>query len=124
MNALFIEETKGTPRVSFNSDGEMHIEGRSLPEDPVLFYAPILDWIRKCTIPNLVIHIRLDYMNTSSSKELYIFFKSIKTNSNIKKAIVNWYYEEGDDDVYETGREFETISGLPFFYHTFAEALE
>ena len=124
MNTLLIEETKGTPRVCLNSDGEMHIEGRSLPEDPVLFYAPVLDWVRRCTVENVTLHIRLDYMNTSSSKEIYLFFKCIRANEHIKKAVVNWYYEEGDDDVYETGREFENISGLPFYYHTYAEALE
>jgi hypothetical protein len=124
MDALFIKETKGTPRVSLNLDGEMHIEGRSLPEDPVQFYIPVLAWVSKCPAENVTIHIRLDYMNTSSSKEIYLFFKYIKQNKNVKTITVNWYYEEGDDDVYEIGREFELMVELPFHYHTFVEAIE
>jgi hypothetical protein len=124
MDALFIEETKGTPRVSLSLEGEMHIEGRSLPEDPVQFYLPVLEWVRKSTVENVTIYVRLDYMNTSSSKELYLFFKYIKQNIHVKTVIVNWYYEEGDDDVYEIGREFEAIVDLPFYYHTYAEAFD
>jgi hypothetical protein len=124
MNALIREATKGTPRVRLYPNGEMYIEGRSLPEDPIEFYSEILRWVTKCECENVSINIRLEYMNTSSSKELYTFFNYIKRNATIKHAIVNWYYEEGDEDVYEIGREFENVIELPFFYHEYAEAVE
>ena len=124
MNALLIEETKGTPRITLNLNGELLIEGRSLPEDPILFYAPVLNWVTICNIVHATVHIRLDYMNTSSTKELYLFFKYLKGNQHVKDITVNWYYEEGDDDVYEIGREFEAMVELSFCFHTFAEAME
>jgi hypothetical protein len=124
MNALIIEATKGTPRIRLYPNGEMYIEGRSLPENPVEFYFPVLAWVKNCTAVDVSINIRIEYMNTSSSKELYTFFKYIKNNQNIKKACINWFYEEGDDDIYDIGREFENVVQLPFYYHEYAEAVD
>jgi len=124
MNALLIDETKGTPKVRLYPNGEMFIEGRSLPEDPAKFYKPIKEWVKNCQIETAKIEIRFEYMNTSSTKEMYSFFELIKENINIKHASVSWYYEEGDDDGYDVGREFESITKIPFTFHEYAEALE
>jgi hypothetical protein len=124
MNTLSIDATKGTPKIQFCPDGELFIEGRSLPEDPTGFYAPVHEWIKKCKTENINLHFKLDYMNTSSSKELYLFFTFLKENKNIKHINVNWHYEEGDDEVYNTGYEFETLTSIPFHFHEYSEILE
>lgn len=124
MNALIIEETKGTPRVRLYPTGELYIEGRSLPEDPEKFYVPILNWVKECRAENVTIDIRLEYMNTSSSKEMHSFFKIIKENPYIKHVMVNWHFEEGDDDGYDVGKEFEAFARLSFNFHEYAEALD
>ena len=124
MNSLLIDETRGTPRVRLYPNGEIFIEGRSLPADPAEFYSPILNWVKDCQTETVNIHIRLEYMNTSSSKEIQSFFRLIKENLHIKNATVNWYYEEGDDDGYDVGREFELFSKIPFIFHEYAEALD
>lgn len=124
MDVLFIDETKGTPRVRLYPNGEMFIEGRSLPEDPARFYNPILNWVRNCQAETVKIEIRFEYMNTSSTKEMYTFFQLIKDNPYIKNASVEWYYEEGDDDGYDVGCEFEAITKIPFNFNEYAEALD
>jgi hypothetical protein len=124
MDALIIEETKGTPYVRFYPYGKLYFEGRSLPEDPSKFYTPILEWIQNCEAENITLEMRIQYMNTSSTKEMYTFFKKITENKCIKNANVIWYYEEGDDDNYNTGREFESMTKIPFHFHEFAEAME
>lgn len=124
MNALTIKETKGTPKVTFNPDGELFIEGRSLPENPSVFYLPVLEWIKNCKAEKINLHLKLDYMNTSSSRELYTFFNLMKENPCIKEIKVNWFYEEDDDEAYEMGCEFETLTNLPFQFNEYAEALE
>jgi hypothetical protein len=124
MNALLIDGTKGTPKVSFYPNGEMFIEGHSLPEDPARFYNPLLEWVKNCDIEAITLDIRLIYLNTSSSKEMYTFFNLINKNPCIKSVTVNWYYEEGDDDGYDMGREFESITKIPFKFHEYAEALD
>ena len=124
MDALLIDETKGTPRIRLYPNGEMFIEGRSLPEDPIRFYNPVLEWVKNCKAEVVSVEIRLDYMNTSSSKEMYTFFNLIKENPYIKNTSVTWYYEEGDDDGYDVGREFEEMTKIPFKFHEYAEALD
>ena len=124
MNSLLIDETKGTPSVRLYPTGEMFIEGRSLPEDPAKFYNPILNWIKNCQAEDVNIDIRIEYMNTSSSKEMHTFFKLIKENKYIKTVSVNWYFEEGDDDEYNAGKEFESFTEIPFNFHAYTEALD
>jgi hypothetical protein len=31
-----------------------------------------------------------------------------------KSLVVNWYYEQGDDDVLERGQYYASILGIPF----------
>jgi hypothetical protein len=102
----------------------MLLEGRSLPEDPHGFYSPIMNWVKSFTGSKATLEIRLEYLNTSSSKQLYEFLSIIKNTSSIKDININWYYEEGDEDALETGKEFEAMTKLTFAFHEFAEIVE
>lgn len=124
MKTLFIEATKCSPRVSFNTNGELFMHGRSLPEDPVNFYTPVLDWIKNCSCENVILNLKLEYLNTSSSKQLYTLLCLLKENTVIKHKHVNWHYEEGDDESYETGKEFEILTKVPFSFFEYAEAID
>lgn len=124
MNALLINETKGTPRIEFYPEGDLIIEGRSLPEDPIGFYTPVLEWIKKCTAENINLQVRFAYMNTSSSKEMFSFFRLLKNNPHIRNVKINWYYEEGDDVSYDAGQEFEALVNIPFQFHEYSEAAD
>lgn len=123
MDKLFIEGTKATPRVEFLPEGELSIQGRSLPEDPHGFYNPILKWIDQCNLDAVILDIRLEYLNTSSSKQIYTLLDHLASHPVIKKATINWHYEEGDEDGYEAGKEFEAMTKLPFNFHEYAENL-
>lgn len=123
MNRLFIEATKATPRIEFLPSGELSIHGRSLPEDPHGFYNPLIHWINQSNIENISLEIRLEYMNTSSYKQIYTLLNELKENPHINQKHVNWYFEEGDDDGYETGKEFESLIRIPFTFHEYAEAV-
>jgi hypothetical protein len=41
----------------------------------------------------------------------------------IKDLLVNWFFEEADEDGLETGKEFESMLEIPFAYHEYSEAL-
>jgi hypothetical protein len=51
--------------------------------------------------------VNLEYFNTASSKKIMDLFKHLDANSNIKDILINWHYEEGDDDSVETAEIFE-----------------
>jgi hypothetical protein len=121
MKALFIEESKATPKVNFNPNGELFIHGRSLPEDPVGFYTPVLDWIKNCACETVVLNMKLEYLNTSSSKQVFSLLSLMNENPLIKNKSVNWHYEEGDDESYETGKAFESLTNIQFRFFEYAE---
>ncbi|MDP4208274.1 MAG: DUF1987 domain-containing protein [Bacteroidota bacterium] len=121
MDSLLIDGTFTTPEVRFITNGNLYIGGRSLPEDTNKFYNPIFDWIKNFRGSSVTIDIRFGYLNTSSSKQLYTLLTLIKENTSVAKVLVNWYYEEGDDDYYEFGKEMEMLTKLDFDFYEYAE---
>ena len=47
MENLLIEKSEKTPYVEFNINGELRIEGRSIPEDSRAFYQGALNWLHE-----------------------------------------------------------------------------
>lgn len=124
MNALLLQETKGSPKVEFYPSGDLLLHGRSIPLDPVNFYEPLIRWAEMCACENIVFTIRLYYINTSSSKQLFSILKILKEKPNVKQFKVNWYYDDDDDDAYDIGREMEFLINMSFNFQEYAEILE
>ncbi|HAN17295.1 MAG: hypothetical protein A2X13_00430 [Bacteroidetes bacterium GWC2_33_15] len=121
MKDLIIKETEKTPSVALGTNGVLKIEGRSIPEDAAKFFKPILDWTKEYTSNEIRIDIKLEYFNTSSSKFILEMLRTIENNPNNSNVVVNWFYEEGDLDVLESGQYFESIIGIPFKYIEYEE---
>jgi len=121
MKDLLIKETEKTPSVSLNSKGILKIEGRSIPEDAASFFKPILEWTKDFTSEDVRVDIKLEYFNTSSSKFILEMLRAIEQKQKGIKIVVNWFYEEGDLDVLESGQYFESILGIPFKYIEYEE---
>jgi hypothetical protein len=118
MDNLVIESTKKTPEVSFHADGRIRIQGRSIPEDASKFYDDLFEWVYSfCQDPpeSTTVDIELEYFNSGSSKALLHILRALKevvTRGN--KLTINWYYEEGDDDIMERGEYYESILEVKF----------
>ena len=113
MENLVIEGTKKTPEIQFLSDGKLKISGRSIPEDPSKFYNTLLLWVYDyCNnlSPATVVDIDLEYFNSGSSKYILQLLRELKVASDKGNEIkINWYYEEGDDDILERGEYYASI---------------
>ena len=84
MKDLLIERTYSTPTVNFNAKtGILKLEGRSIPENPAVFYDPIMNWLQdyfpKANV-NTKIEVKLDYINSGSSKSILAMFKMPQLN--------------------------------------------
>ena len=121
MKDLIIKETEKTPSVALSTNGVLKIEGRSIPEDAARFFKPLLDWTKEFTANNIRFDIKLEYFNTSSSKFILEMLRLLENNPNNSDILVNWFYEEGDLDVLESGQYFESIIGIPFKYIEYEE---
>jgi len=116
-----IEPTEITPLFNFDlKSGLMEFSGRSLPSAAQRFYNPILDEIEIAFdrgIKSLTANFALEYFNSSSSKCLFNILKKLATyQHNGKNVVINWFYEECDDDMKETGKDYENKLGIPFNY--------
>ena len=119
MEPISIEGTPKTPSVKFNNDkGVLEIKGRSIPENSIEFYKPLVDWLEEYSKgPNkrTEVNVQLEYFNTSSSKCILDVFKKLEGISlGGHDIIVNWYYEEDDEDMLEAGEDYESIIKIPF----------
>jgi len=119
MELINIEGTPKTPTVSMDpNSGVVEIKGRSIPENSIEFYKPIVDWLdeyAKGPAAKTVVNIRLEYFNTASSKCILDVFKKLEVlKKNSADVIINWYYEEDDEDMLEAGEDYESIIKVPF----------
>ena len=119
MEPLLIEGTPKTPSIRFEADqGLIEIKGRSIPENSIEFYKPLVDWLEKYSeSPGQLtkVNIQLEYFNTSSSKCILDVFKKLEAIHKAKhEVIINWYYEEDDEDMLEAGEDYESIIRVPF----------
>ena len=116
MDNLTIDGSAKTPTVEFEGVGKLLIKGRSIPENSIEFYKPVIDWIGAYgDAPKDIteVNVQLEYFNTSSSKCILDVFKKLETLSGTEVK-VNWYYEEDDEDMLEAGEDYQAIIDLPF----------
>ena len=116
MEDLKQEGSAKTPQVEFNASGELLLKGRSIPENSIEFYKPLIEWIESYSeSPNssTVLNVQLEYFNTSSSKCILDVFKKLESVTG-SEVSVKWYYEEDDEDMLEAGEDYEAIIDLPF----------
>ena len=126
MEKVFIEPTRTTPLINFDPDeGLLEMKGRSSPENSIQFYQRVLDNLDEYTVsggPELTANIAFEYFNTSSSKCLFDVFKRLsKIENSGKKITINWYYEEGDDDMMEAGEDYSDLLDLDFNFFEIEE---
>jgi len=119
MEPIIIEGTQKTPTVEFNAEeGKIELKGRSIPENSIEFYNPLIAWLDeygKNPKDETIVNIQLEYFNTSSSKCILDVFKKLESIAKAGHDIkVNWYYEEDDEDMLEAGEDYQSIIKLPF----------
>lgn len=119
MEKLFLRATSKTPKLDFDPEaGKFSIAGRSIPENSIEFYTPVYEWIDNYIALSkelTIVDVKLEYFNTSSSKCLVeVFRKFEKLHTKGSQVVINWFYEEDDEDMQESGEDFMEIIRIPF----------
>jgi hypothetical protein len=118
MQEIRITRTKTSPEIIMNPEGIIKIRGRSIHENVAEFFQPVSDWITEY-IENPAevtsVDLNLEYFNSASAK---IFISLLQKVTYVqlkhKKFSINWYYEEGDEDILERGEYFSSVLDVPF----------
>ncbi len=94
MDTLLIQSTAQTPLVNLNpGTGIMEIKG-----------------------------IDLEYFNITSSKRiLFLLYKLNELVDSGKKAKVEWYYRQSDEDMYEVGQDYAFMVHVPFDFREYTD---
>jgi hypothetical protein len=117
----------GAPEIVFDPVGIIIIRGRLINGNIRELSDDVEQWLDKyLTNPADVTYITLylEYINKASSGIIYNWLKKIITLLPVsKKCIVNWYYEEGDEDILENGEYLSSELKIPFNFIEIYEAL-
>lgn len=120
MATLKREETDDLPSVIFDDyKGVFDISKRSLPENAIIFYEPlvnyILDYLKTPKeITTVVFHF--DYISTSSTKQIMRIILLFDELAKTKEVKLHWNYDIGDTDMLQTGNRLEKLTSLKFIY--------
>ena len=117
MEPIYIEGTIRTPFVSLDPSGKFKISGRSIHENPSKFFDPIVEWV-EAYVPDppetTVFDIELEYFNSGSSRYILDLLRLLLDNKKSNNLVINWYFEDGDDDLLERGQYYESILNMKF----------
>jgi len=121
MKNLHIPATQTSPEISFDCEKHiLEIKGESFPEDTAEFYSPVFSWIEEylefIKDYKVIINIELIYFNSSSSKVFMDLFDILEVAADKgKQIIINWIYDEENENALLAGEEFkEDLESLTF----------
>jgi hypothetical protein len=119
MEKIFLEPGPKTPHILLDDSGNIELKGKSIPENSVEFYKPVFDWLDQYSAnpkPSTKVLVELEYFNTSSSKCILDVFRKLESlHKSGKSAVsISWLYDEEDEDMMETGEDYQTIVKVPF----------
>lgn len=121
-----IEGTPKTPTISLNPDGILEIRGRSIPENSVDFYQPVLQWLdeyAKDPARRTRLDLAFSALSPDSFDPLLAAMKKLESiHKGGSQVSVNWYYEQDDEDMRTAGTGFSALVELPFKFHAVATA--
>lgn len=114
-----VDRTETSPGIDVDLErGMIEFVGRSLPNNSEQFYARIYRWLDeylRAPRNETTVNMRVDYLDTSSSKHLYNIFDRLNAVTERGQHVrVNWHYESGDDEMAETGKDYQSLFHLEF----------
>ena len=116
MKELKTELDSKCPKVHLRPDGHFEITGKCIPDQPRIFFAPVMEWLDeyvKNPAPKTILDMKVIYCNSFSKKffiAIFCMLKALQDNGLISE--VNWYYEEGDDDMKEMADVYHDSSNM------------
>lgn len=116
MNKTIIKSTDRTPEIVLDDNlSTISVKGVIIPENPLSFFGDFNKMVleKYNNWSNTILEFDLEYFNTGAAKYLYDLFKKFEDKT---KIIIHWHYEKDDEDILETGQDYEQLTKLVFKY--------
>ena len=111
-----IQEEDDTPEIFLDSkDGVVRFMGKSIPENAVSFYKPIIDWLsayKDKPALQTKVSFEFDYYNTATDRQLVKILLILEEISKNNKVDVEWSYNTGDISMLNDGKKFKELIDL------------
>jgi hypothetical protein len=115
-----ILSTAKTPEIILTHEGVIRIKGRWMMENSAGFSQVLSDWYDNYIfdLPEIyAIDIYLEYFSGVNFFVLISLLRKILCAKLIRRELpINWYYEEGDDDILDLGEYISSYLGTTFNY--------
>ena len=119
MEPIYCEKTQDSPEVILDKEkNKLYIGGRSLAENPVEFYKPIVKWFELyIESPNdsTILEFTLEYFNSTSARIIANIlgkFENLSKSGN--KVEIYWSHKITDRDMLEAGQRFAEAFSVKF----------
>ncbi|MBQ5404438.1 MAG: SiaC family regulatory phosphoprotein [Bacteroidales bacterium] len=113
---MYIAGTEYIPNVKLDREnGIFEISGKSIPEDAVKFYDPIIEWIKNYIedpLEKTVFSFKMTYFNTTTSKIFLGIVQKLEKINPRAQVHLKWYYAEEDEEMEEFGEVISEILNI------------
>ena len=126
MENLEISPTSSTPHVILDAvNGRISLSGRSIPEDPDVFYSKIFNWVDQyfgTTNMDTEVEFKLEYVNSGSSKYILELLREVKRlTGDDRTTNVIWCFERDDESIEELGDHYKDTIDLPMEFREYED---
>jgi hypothetical protein len=114
METIIKNATATSPFLEMNGEvGKITINGRAIEYNPNEFWANVFSWTTDY-LENpkefTTINLNFEYINTLSTKKLFVFLKLIEFNAVKKTNVkINWICDKDDDDMIDLGDNINAL---------------
>jgi hypothetical protein len=114
---LHILPTDNTPDFLFNPEGTITIRGRGLFGNKTEATEQIMNWVDEyLSNPAEITYviIAFEYLNSFSTTILVSILRKLsQVILQSKKLVIQWYYDEDDEDILERGEYISSTFDIP-----------
>jgi hypothetical protein len=116
LEKYILQAEDDTPEIILDhKEGIIQFKGKSIPENAVSFYKPIIDWLniyREKPHSKTKVTFKFDYYNTATDRQLVKILLLLEEISKSTVVNVQWYYNSGDISMLNDGKKFKELINL------------
>lgn len=122
MKSLFLTGDKNHPKVILDLDNNQYeIQGSSTMDNAEEYYESVLNWLDQLeqkALSSIDFIFNLECFNIVSSQQiLQVLYKIEKLKLTKKIPVqITWCHGPDDDEMLESGQDFEVMVKVPFHY--------
>jgi hypothetical protein len=116
LEKYILQAEEDTPEIILDpKEGNIQFKGKSIPENAVSFYKPIIDWLtiyKEKPLAKTKVSFKFDYYNTSTDRQLVKILLLLEEISKSGNVHVQWFYNSGDISMLNDGKKFKELIDL------------